>query len=363
MVRMFAKTLTKGYPIYLIEGGLEQTCELWKEQSKEGKVVIVTDSNVAGLYLERIWQSFSKAGIETSAITIEAGEKTKSLDEASILYAKLFEHRTRRRDAICALGGGVVGDLAGFLAATYMRGIRLIQVPTTLLSQVDSSIGGKVGVNIPVAKNYVGCFYQPDMVVTDPALLKSLPAEQIVEGLAEVIKYALLSSDEFLSALERNYGKYLAADLEVLEPAIRTCINYKTNVVFEDEQDYGRRAVLNLGHTVGHAIEAAGKYQKYSHGQAVGLGLLVTTRLSSEIFDLSTECYDRVKALLKKYGLPTRITDIDTGRVLKAISSDKKADDLSVNMVLLRGIGSPVINCNVDAGALKNAVDRLAESG
>ena len=242
-----------------------------------------------------------------------------------------------------------------------MRGIGLIHVPTTLLSQVDSSIGGKVGVNITLAKNYVGCFYQPDMVVSDPRLLKSLPAEQIVEGLAEVIKYALLSSDEFLSSLERNYGMFLAADLTVLEPAIRTCINYKTNVVFEDEQDFGRRAVLNLGHTVGHALEAAGKYKKYSHGQAVGLGLLVATRLSSEIFDLSTECHDRVKVLLKNIGLPTSINDIDTDRVVKAISSDKKADDFSVNMVLLRGVGSPVINCNVDAAAIKNAVERLTE--
>lgn len=360
MIRLFASTMAKGYPIYLGGGVLGETGELWKSQDRSGKVIVITDSNVAGLYLDRVRESLENSGFKSEAVVIEAGEESKSLDEARRLYSQLFKYGTRRSDSVCALGGGVVGDLAGFVASTYMRGIGLIQLPTTLLSQVDSSIGGKVGVNINEAKNYVGSFYQPDMVVVDPELLKTLAREQIVEGLAEVIKYALLSGEAFFGLLQTGYEKFVEPDLAALEPVIKDCIEYKINIVFEDEHDFGMRAVLNLGHTIGHGIEAAGRYEEYSHGQAVALGLIAAVWISEEVYALPSEWSGKLEALLEKLGLPARLERVDPKAVLGVMKSDKKADDISANMVLLSKPGSPVINCDVGDDLLRKTVARLA---
>lgn len=359
MIQLLANTRSKEYPVFLSGGGLAGVGRLWNSLGKRGKVVIVTDANVAGLHLEAAQASFAAAGLEASAIVVDPGESAKSLGMATELYSRLFALKTRRRDAVCALGGGVVGDLAGFVASTYMRGIGLLQVPTTLLSQVDSGIGGKTGVNIPEAKNYVGSFYQPDMVMADPALLATLPREQLTEGLAEVVKYCLLSGDDFFDNFEISHGEFLALNMAYVEPVVRRCIEYKLRVVSEDERDCGRRAVLNLGHSVGHGIEVAGGYKRYSHGQAVALGLLAAVRLSEQYFQLPAEYGSRLLALLQHLGLPVRLNDTDPAEVLAAMASDKKADDLSANMVLLRRPGEPVINCDVDAGFLRREVERL----
>lgn len=363
MIQLLASTRSKEYPVFLSTGAVQQAGELWGSHGRTGKVVIITDSNVANLLLDDAETSFKSAGFQVKAIVVEAGEEAKSLEEATQLYSELFRLQTRRRDAVCALGGGVVGDLAGFIASTYMRGIGLIQVPTTLLSQVDSSIGGKVGVNIREAKNFVGSFYQPDMVITDPAVLKTLPRGQLVEGLAEVVKYALLAGDDFFYALESSYEEFLMLNMAFVEPMIRRCIEYKLMTVCEDERDYGRRAVLNLGHSVGHGIETAGNYTAYSHGQAVALGLLAAVRLSEEIYSLEGDYAARLESLLGLLGLPVRLEGIDPAEVVATMSSDKKADDLSANMVLLEKIGEPVTNCNVDQALLRREVERLVAGG
>lgn len=363
MIQLLASTRSKEYPIFLSSGALAESGNLWKSQGGRGKVVIITDNNVADVCLDRAEEAFQRADFKVASVVVGAGEEAKSIRRASELYSRLYELQTRRRDTICALGGGVVGDLAGFVASTYMRGIGLVQVPTTLLSQVDSSIGGKVGINIEEAKNYVGSFYQPDMVVTDPSLLKTLPRGQLVEGLAEVVKYALLTGDDFFSALEASHEEFLGLNMSFVEPVVRRCIEYKLSVVSEDERDFGRRAVLNLGHTVGHGIEAAGQYRLYSHGQAVALGLLAAVWLSDEVFSLGVEYAIRLKALLDVLGLPTMLGDIDPEVAIAAMASDKKADDLSANMVLMKRLGEPVINCDVDKNMLRDAVIRLTRMG
>jgi len=363
LIQLLANTRSKEYPVFLSAGLVKRAGELWRSRGSHGKVVIITDSNVANLLLGPVENVFSGAGFAVKAIVVDAGEEAKSLAEATRLYSELFRLQTRRKDAICALGGGVTGDLAGFIASTYMRGIGLIQIPTTLLSQVDSSIGGKVGVNIPEAKNFVGSFYQPDMVITDPALLKTLPRNQLVEGMAEVVKYALLSGEEFFYALETGYEEFLMLNMAFVEPMVRRCIEYKLGVVSDDERDYGRRAVLNLGHSVGHGIETAGNYTAYSHGQAVSLGLLAAIRISEQVYSLEGDYSERLESLLKLLGLPVRFEGIDPEAVIATMSSDKKADDLSANMVLLREIGEPVINCDVDEKLLRREIERLVSGG
>jgi 3-dehydroquinate synthase len=363
LIQLLANTRSKEYPVFLNSGAVQQAGSLWSSLGRQGKVVIITDSNVANLFLEPVEQALTGAGLAVKAVVVDAGEEAKSLAEATRLYSELFRMHTRRRDAICALGGGVVGDLAGFIASTYMRGIGLVQIPTTLLSQVDSSIGGKVGVNIREAKNFVGSFYQPDMVITDPELLKTLPQNQLVEGMAEVVKYALLSGEEFFYALESGYEEFMMLNMAFVEPMVRRCIEYKLGVVSEDERDYGRRAVLNLGHSVGHGIETVGNYTAYSHGQAVALGLLAAVRLSEQVFSLPGDYASRLEALLGLLGLPVKLEGIDPAAVVATMSRDKKADDLSANMVLLKQIGEPVINCDVDADSLRRQVERLASGG
>ncbi|MHB8160027.1 MAG: 3-dehydroquinate synthase [Thermoleophilia bacterium] len=363
MIQLLASTPSKEYPVYLSAAAVREAGNLWSSRGRPGKVGIITDSNVANLFLGSVEQVFVEAGFAVKAIVVDAGEEAKSLAEATRIFSELFRLQTRRCDAVCALGGGVVGDLAGFVASTYMRGIGFVQIPTTLLSQVDSSIGGKVGININEAKNYVGCFYQPDMVITDPELLKTLPRDQVVEGLAEVVKYALLSGDKFFYALESGYKEFLMLNMAFVEPMVRRCIEYKLGVVSEDERDYGRRAVLNLGHSVGHGIETAGNYTTYSHGQAVALGLLAAVRISEQVFSFPGDYSQRLEVLLGLLGLPTHYQGIDPGAVISAMSSDKKADDISANMVLLKTIGEPVINCDVDATMLRREVERLAAGG
>jgi len=359
LIQLLANTRSKEYPVFLSPGAAKEAGNLWRSRGRGGKIVLITDSNVANLFLGPVETAFTSAGFAVKAIVVDAGEEAKSLGEATRLYSELFRMHTRRRDAVCALGGGVVGDLAGFIASTYMRGIGLVQIPTTLLSQVDSSIGGKVGINIAEAKNYVGSFYQPDMVITDPELLKTLPRSQLTEGLAEVVKYALLAGADFFEALESSYEEFLVLNMAFVEPMVRRCIEYKLGVVSDDERDYGRRAVLNLGHSVAHGIETAGNYTAYSHGQAVALGLLAAVRISEAVHGLAGDYSARLKSLLELLGLPVKLEGINPVEVIDTMSSDKKADDLSANMVLLKEVGEPVINCDIDAAMLRREVDRL----
>jgi 3-dehydroquinate synthase len=305
------------------------------------RAVVCCDENVAPLYLEQVRASLARAGYEVSHLVIPAGERQKSLSRAEEMYGVLYDRGVRRSDLMVALGGGVVGDLAGFAAATYQRGVRLVQVPTTLLAQVDAGIGGKVAVDFRAGKNYVGTFYQPRLVLADLDVLATLPAAELRSGAAEVAKYGLLAGGELWTLAAELAAGGLAAG-RVGEDLVAGCAAYKLAVVAADErEETGARAVLNLGHTVGHAVEAATSFARYSHGEAVGLGLHATLWLSRKLRDLDERQAQAGHDLLDRLGLPRRLDGVRPEDVCALTSRDKKADDGGVGYVLLDVVGTP----------------------
>jgi 3-dehydroquinate synthase len=314
---------------------------------------------VASLYLDAVSASLRKAGLAVSAIVIPAGEREKSLARAEELYGVLYDRGSRRSDTLLALGGGVVGDLFGHVAATFQRGLRLVQVPTTLLAQVDAALGGKVAVDFRAAKNYVGTFYQPWLVFVDLLTLDTLPERELRSGAAEVAKYALLAGGSLLSRTERLAAAPLAAE-HLSQQLVSDCIAYKLAVIAVDErEETGARALLNLGHTVGHAIEAATGLARFSHGEAVALGLRAALWLSVRLCGLPQADADRGEALLDGLGLPRRLTGIAVEDVDAHISRDKKAGTDGVGYVLLGGIGVPRLGVRVPSALQREAVEWL----
>jgi shikimate kinase/3-dehydroquinate synthase len=299
----------------------------------------VADETVAGLYLERL-------GELDGSVVFPAGETSKTLATAELVWRALAAGGTSRDDHIVALGGGVVGDLAGFCAAGYQRGVPIVHLPTTLVAQVDSAYGGKTGVDLPEAKNYVGAYHQPSGVLVDPATLQTLPAAEYASGYAEVLKTALLAGGEL--------WRRVAADEAIDARTIFACARVKLSVVARDERDDGPRQMLNLGHTVGHAIETATGYSRYRHGEAVGLGLLAALRLSG-----ADELRAEIAALLHAHGLPTRLDGADVESVLAAAARDKKRRDGTVRFVLLENPGAPRVGVAVDDADLDAAVREL----
>jgi 3-dehydroquinate synthase len=308
------------------------------------RAVLVTDENVAPLYLEPSRAALEGAGFEVSHLVLPAGERQKTLERAQEIYGVLYERGLRRSDVIVALGGGVIGDLAGFVAATFLRGVRLAQVPTTLLAQVDAAIGGKVAVDFRAGKNYIGTFYQPRVVVADLDTLVTLSEGEVRNGWAEVVKYAFLVGGDLLSAVSAA----LAAGGPPGEEVVARCAAEKAAVVERDErEETGERALLNLGHTVGHAIEAAGSFAGYSHGEAVGLGLRAVLWLSQRLSGLTDEEAAAGQALLSAADLPEHLEGIDPAAVAALTARDKKADRRGTRYVLLRGFGRPLTGCRV----------------
>jgi shikimate kinase/3-dehydroquinate synthase len=327
------------YPVYVGEGILG--AGWWP---LEGRRFCVSDTAVAGLYGDDV-------GPTRGTVEVEPGERAKTLAEAERVLRELARLGMSRSDHLVALGGGVVGDLAGFCAATYQRGVDVVQVPTTLLAQVDSAYGGKTGVDLPEAKNYVGAYHLPSAVMADTGTLATLPAEEMAAGFAEVVKTALIAGG---SLWERVRG-LTALDHAELGEVIFACARTKLEIVAADERDAGRRAVLNLGHTVGHAIEAATAYGRYRHGEAVGLGLLAALRLSG-----AGELGDEVAELLGKHGLPTRLDPgVDVDAVLEALERDKKRAGDAVGFVLLERPGEPITGQALDPGSVRAAVEQL----
>ena len=336
---VWAATANGGYPIFVGRGliGAE-----WPPT--EGNPYGISDRTVAELYL-------GEHGFE-ELLLVEPGERSKSLGEAERLLGELADAGMTRSDHIVAFGGGVVGDLAGFCAATYQRGVALSQVPTTLVAQVDSAIGGKTGVDLPQAKNYIGAYHQPKIVIADVDALSSLPEEELAAGWVEVIKTALLSGGSLWDSVRGANGP----DLEQIDRIVFSCARFKAEVVAADERDSGRRAILNLGHTVGHAIEAATGYGRYRHGEAVGLGLLAALRLSD-----ATDLRDEVLAMLEAAGLPTRIEGAETTAIADALQRDKKRDAEGVRFVLLSEPGKPREGQLVDPGRVRLAIEELQD--
>jgi 3-dehydroquinate synthase len=339
----------RSYEIRISPGLLSR---LGKECSRlrlGSRCAIVSDSNVAPYYGRAAHQSLVQAGFDPVLITVPTGETAKSLKTVHTCYEELVAQRLERRSFIVALGGGVVGDLAGFVAATYLRGIPFVQVPTTLLAAVDSSVGGKVGVNLREGKNLVGAFYQPALVLCDLDTLATLPPREYRAGLAEVIKYGIIYDAALFRRLQRDLPKLLAREPKTLTAVVARCCEIKAEVVRQDETENGLRAILNFGHTIGHALEAISNYGKYLHGEAIAIGQVISARLSAKIVGLPQKDVERIADLLRNAGLPTSVK-LSAGqreRLLTTMKLDKKVSNGEIKFVLVPKIGQVVFGRKV----------------
>ena len=340
----------RSYPIYIGAGLLNQA-ELYTQHIKARQVMVVTNTTIAPLYLDKVLKNLQGFAVET--VILPDGEQFKTLETVTHIFDQLLAVKFSRNATLIALGGGVIGDMGGFAAACYQRGIAFIQIPTTLLAQVDSSVGGKTGVNHPLGKNMIGAFYQPQCVIADADVLDTLDDRQLSAGLAEVIKYGLIRDLEFFEWLEANINALLARDKEALAYAIeRSCIN-KAEIVSEDETETGVRATLNLGHTFGHAIETGAGYGTYLHGEAVAIGTCQAADLSRRKGWLTDADVDRIIALFKKCKLPTQPPEqLDSDRFLELMAVDKKNVNGQIRLILLSKIGVATLPIDVDQDLL-----------
>jgi 3-dehydroquinate synthase len=341
---VYVVNVSLGHRSYEIKIGTDRLAQLGKECARLGlgrRYAIISDRNVAALYGKAADRAFVKEGFESVLITVLAGETAKSLKTAQSCYDQLAAHRLERKSFIVALGGGVVGDLAGFVAATYLRGIAFVQVPTTLLAQVDSSVGGKVGVNLKAGKNLVGAFHQPRLVLCDLDTLATLPLREYRAGLAEVIKYGIIYDVAVFKRLERDMPKLLLRDPQTLAAIIARCCEIKADVVRQDETEDGLRAILNFGHTIGHALEAISHYGKYLHGEAISIGQVAAARLSARVSGLPEHSVERIANLFRQAGLPTemQLSVAQQQRLFSAMQLDKKVSDGEIKFVLAKRIG------------------------
>ncbi|MEQ1743238.1 MAG: 3-dehydroquinate synthase [Candidatus Nitrotoga sp.] len=354
------QTLTVGlaersYPIY-IGSDLLGCAELILPHLPHKRAAVVTNTTVAPLYLEPLCAMLQAHGVEIISIILPDGEQYKNAETLGLIYDALLSHRCERNTPLIALGGGVIGDMTGYAAATYLRGVPFIQIPTTLLAQVDSSVGGKTGINHPLGKNMIGAFYQPQVVLADITTLNTLKDQELRAGIAEVIKYGLIRDLSFFEWLEQNVEKLLARDAEALQYAItRSCQN-KAEVVAADERENGERALLNLGHTFGHAIETGMGYGAWLHGEAVAAGTIMAADLSCRLDWLSKEDTDRIHNLFERAGLPVVAPDLGVEKYLQLMGLDKKVVGGKIRFVLLKSIGSAVISGNVEPELLRQTL-------
>ncbi len=333
----------RSYPIH-IGSALLARADLLLPHLKQKKAVIVSNTTVAPLYLDRLRSTLEKAGISTLPIILPDGEQYKNWETLNLVFDALLGTHCERSTTLIALGGGVIGDMGGFAAACYQRGMPFIQVPTTLLSQVDSSVGGKTAINHPLGKNMIGAFYQPQVVLADIDTLDTLPDRELRAGVAEVIKYGLIRDPAFFAWLEANVEKLLARDKEVLAYAVhRSCAN-KADVVAADERETGERALLNLGHTFGHAIETGLGYGEWLHGEAIAAGTLIAAELSRRLGWLDVDAVERIENLFVRCDLPVHGAPMGAARYLELMRHDKKVQDGKLRLVLLKGIGSAVVS-------------------
>jgi 3-dehydroquinate synthase len=330
MPDIMANTNNGNYPISIQSGKLARLGAVAASCVKGRKAFVVTDSNVAPLYLGRAVDSLRSEGFSVASCTVPAGEPSKCKDMLFMLFEQFYGAGLTRSDVVVALGGGVVGDLTGFAAASYMRGCPLIQVPTTLLAQVDSSIGGKTGIDLPFGKNLVGAFYQPRAVLIDPGVLSTLTRSVMAEGMAEVIKYGCIRDRVLFESIEKGL-----ADLEWM---IERCVRIKTTVVQNDEYDTGERMLLNYGHTIGHAIEKLSGFTEITHGEAVAIGMVYAARMGEKAGYTEPGTADRIRALLEKWHLPVH-TDLPVEEIFESMMSDKKRVSGKIFYVFLGCIG------------------------
>jgi len=346
---------SRSYAIQIGNGLLAQLGQACARLGLGRRCAIISDANVGPKYGGDAQAALAEGGFEPVLIRVPAGETAKSLATVQRCYDALATYRLERKSFIVALGGGVVGDLAGFVAATYLRGVAFVQAPTTLLAQVDSSVGGKVGVNLKAGKNLVGAFYQPRLVICDLNTLATLPPREFRSGLAEVIKYGIIYDTELFARLERDLPKLLRRDAKTLAAVIARCCEIKAEVVGQDETESGPRAILNFGHTIGHALEAISHYGKYLHGEAIAIGQVAAAKISARLMGLSPEEVRRVESLFLRAGLPTKLklTASQKRKLVAAMKLDKKVSAGEITFVLAKRIGQVEYGKRVPAAVLE----------
>jgi len=376
-IACLVETTTQSYPVFVGYGLLDKLGEKMKKAALSGTATIISDENVFSLYVSKAEGVLKSAGFAVNSFVVPAGEETKSIDYAIKIYDFLVEHRTERDDIIIALGGGMVGDLAGFVAATFLRGMPWVQVPTSLVAMVDASIGGKVGINHPEGKNLIGAFYQPNLVLADPQTLITLHQRELTSGWAEVIKHGLILDEEFVQFLESNVDKLTKLEPELLTRAIARSAAIKAQVVSQDEKEKeGKRTILNYGHTIAHGLEAATQYKRFLHGEAVAIGMVGAAKLSQRLGLLSSAAVERQQSLLQKFGLPTSLRaeaasqrrgrkrsnfKLSLAGITRAMELDKKVRGKSIRWVLLQDIGEAVIRNDVPQQDVLAVLRELAE--
>jgi len=347
----------RSYDILIAPGARARVGELSKKLELGSRCLVVTDTTVGPLYGRAVVEGLQQAGFTADTVELEPGEETKTLDTLRTLYDAMLEKGLDRKSFVVALGGGVVGDVAGYAAATYMRGIPVVQVPTTVVAQVDAGVGGKTGVNLPQGKNLVGAFHQPRLVVADPETLYTLEERDLRAGFAEVVKHAVIRDAAHFAWLEAHVVAFLALDLPSIEEAIAQSCRIKAAVVADDEREAGPRAVLNFGHTVGHALEALTGYTAFRHGEAIAIGMACAAVLSTAVNRAPKDDAARLVALLERAGLPTTFSGLETAAILDQIGRDKKVEEQRLRLVLMDKIGQVSIVPDVDPGALAEAID------
>ena len=350
----------KSYKIFIGEN-IFSDCAKFISEKNFTKILVVTDENVFANCGEKFFTALKGCGIDFAVEKIPAGENSKTLQMAEKIYTKAIELGLDRKSLIIALGGGVVGDLAGFIAATYLRGVPFIQVPTTLLAQVDSSVGGKTAVNHTLGKNLIGAFYQPQAVFIDLETLKTLPEREIKSGLGEVVKYGVISDEKFFAYLEDNAEKILRRDVEVMEKIICRSCEIKAEVVAQDEKENNLRRILNFGHTIAHAVEVETNYKKYRHGEAVSIGMIGAALISQQLEKISAAEVQRLENLLQKLNLVTKAEGCEVENLFQATFRDKKAEGGKVNWVLMKKIGAVETSADVSEKIVKDALKKILQ--
>ena len=349
------------YEIFIGENLLDDVAKFVTAPRFSKKVLIVTDENIFNIYGEELRKIFCKYDTNFEIEIIPAGETSKSLTEVERLYTCAIESQLDRKSVIVAIGGGVVGDLSGFVAATYLRGVSFVQVPTTLLAQVDSSVGGKTAVNHIHGKNLIGAFYQPKAVFIDINTLKNLPVREIRAGLGEIVKYGVISGEDFFSYLEKNVEGILGGNVEVLKQIVKRSCEIKADVVSRDEKESGLRRILNFGHTIAHAVEEQTGYIKYSHGEAVAIGMIGAALISQKLNYVDSEKVARLKNLIEHFGMYTHCEECTVEGVYKALFRDKKTVGGKINWVLMKDFGSVEITDEVPEDVIKAALKEIIQ--
>lgn len=360
-VACWVETATQRYPIFVGYGLLDKLGEELKKVSSSRVAIVISDENVSRLYGDRVEKVLRNAGFAVNSFVVPPGEETKSINTAIDIYNFLIKKRVERDDILIALGGGMIGDLAGFVAATYLRGIPWIQVPTSLIAMVDASIGGKVAVNHPVGKNLIGAFYQPKFVLADTRALATLPERELTSGWAEVVKYGLILDKEFFEFLESNVDRLTKLEQGAVNEAIIHSASLKAQVVSQDEKERGQRIILNYGHTIAHGLEAATRYIGFLHGEAVAIGMMGAAKLSQRLGILPASVVKRQQSLLRKFGLPTAFFGINLAEIAKATEVDKKTRAKGIRWVLLEGIGKTAIRASVPQQDVLAVLEELSQ--